>query len=51
MQLPLTIGVGAHGWSEPSQHSLSRGGLVRYDALRQGVRVLAGNRGRSTGGR
>lgn len=53
MQLPLTIGVGAHGWSEPLPDCLSGIGLgfVHHDASRQGVRVLAGNRGRSKGGR
>jgi hypothetical protein len=52
MQLPLTIGLGARGRSEPLLHCLRCGlGFVHHDALRQGVRVLAGNRGRSTGGR
>ena len=52
MQLPLMIDVGARGRSEPLPHRLSGGlGFVHHDASRQGVRVLAGNRGRSTGGR
>jgi len=52
MQPPLMIGVRTHGRSEPLLHCLSGGlGFVHHDASRQGVRVLAGNRGRSTGGR
>ncbi len=52
MQLPHMIGVEAHGRSEPLLHYLSGGlGFVHHDASRQGVRVLAGNSGRSTGGR
>ena len=52
MQLPLTIVVGSRARSEPLLHRLSGGlGFVHHDALPQGVHVLAGNRGRSTGGR